>query len=139
MVCVPVLRDNPRASVKGLSTIVGTQMMLHLTCTMISSVALAHNEISHAKDWVSVDCGTSTRFSTISEMISKDVKSQVRALSGRTKRSLRFLQFKHPAFILPKPSLRVPMLSLTCIFCYLTSQACMFACMYGEIYEIKFL
>ena len=32
--------------------------MLYLTCTMISSVDLAHYGISHAKDWVSVDCGT---------------------------------------------------------------------------------
>ena len=32
--------------------------MLYLTCTMISSVDLAHYEVSRAKDWVSVDCGT---------------------------------------------------------------------------------
>ena len=32
--------------------------MLYLTCTMISSVELAHNGISPAEDWVSVDCGT---------------------------------------------------------------------------------
>ena len=32
--------------------------MLYLTCTMISSVDLAHYGISHAKDWTSVDCGT---------------------------------------------------------------------------------
>ena len=36
----------------------GTQTMLHLTCTMISSVDLAHYEVSRAKDWLSVDCGT---------------------------------------------------------------------------------
>ena len=29
--------------------------MLYLTCTMISSVDLAHYGVSHAKDWVSVD------------------------------------------------------------------------------------
>ena len=34
------------------------QTMLHLTCTMIFSVALAHYGVSCAKDWVSVDCGT---------------------------------------------------------------------------------
>ena len=33
--------------------------MLYLTCTMISSVDLARYGISRAKDWVSVDCGTS--------------------------------------------------------------------------------
>ena len=32
--------------------------MLHLTCTMISSVDFAHYRVSHTKDWVSVDCGT---------------------------------------------------------------------------------
>ena len=32
--------------------------MLYLTCTMISNVELAHYEVSRAKDWVSVDCGT---------------------------------------------------------------------------------
>ena len=35
--------------------------MLYLTCTMISSVDLAHNGVSRAKDWISVDCGTSER------------------------------------------------------------------------------
>ena len=33
--------------------------MLYLICTMISSVGLAHNGVARAKDWVSVDCGTS--------------------------------------------------------------------------------
>ena len=35
--------------------------MLYLTCTMISSVDLARNGVcvSRAKNWVSVDCGTS--------------------------------------------------------------------------------
>ena len=32
--------------------------MLDLNCTMISSVDLAHYGVSHAKDWVSVNCGT---------------------------------------------------------------------------------
>ena len=35
--------------------------MLCLTCTMISSVNLAHYGESPAKDWVFVDCGTSPR------------------------------------------------------------------------------
>ena len=34
--------------------------MLYLTCTMISSVDLAHYGIFRAKDWVSVDCGTTS-------------------------------------------------------------------------------
>ena len=33
--------------------------MLYLTCTMISRVDFAHYRVSRAKDWVSVDCGTS--------------------------------------------------------------------------------
>ena len=32
--------------------------MLYLTCTIIISVDLAHNGVSRARDWVSVDCGT---------------------------------------------------------------------------------
>ena len=36
----------------------GAQTMLYLTCTIISSVDLALYGVSHAKDWVSVDCGT---------------------------------------------------------------------------------
>ena len=49
MLCVPVWRDNPRAY---------RPYMFHLTCTMISSVDLAHHGASRAKDWVFVDCGT---------------------------------------------------------------------------------
>ena len=37
--------------------------MLYLTCTTITSVDLAHYRISHSKDWVSVDCGTSRLYS----------------------------------------------------------------------------
>ena len=33
--------------------------MLYLTCTTITNVDLAHYGVSRAKDWVSVDCGTS--------------------------------------------------------------------------------
>ena len=54
MVCVPVRRYNP-----GNINCIGTQTMLYLTCTMISSVDIAHYRVSHAKDWVSMDCGTS--------------------------------------------------------------------------------
>ena len=32
--------------------------MLYLTCTVISSVDLAHYGVPRAKDWVFVDCGT---------------------------------------------------------------------------------
>ena len=60
MVCAPVQRDNPRALARGLSA-VQAQTMLYLTCTTITSVDLAHYGVSHAKDWVSVDCGTSGR------------------------------------------------------------------------------
>ena len=59
MVCAPVRRDNPRA----LATIIdriGAQTMLYLTCTTIISVDLAHYRVSRAKDWVSLDCGTTT-------------------------------------------------------------------------------
>ena len=34
--------------------------MLYLACTTITNVDLAHYGVSRAKDWVSVDCGTST-------------------------------------------------------------------------------
>ena len=37
----------------------GAQTMLYLTCTMISSVDLACYGVPRAKNWVSVDCGTS--------------------------------------------------------------------------------
>ena len=42
MVCAPVRRDNPRALASS-----------YLTCTIISSVDLAHYGVSRAKDWVS--------------------------------------------------------------------------------------
>ena len=56
MVCAPVRRDNHRALIIDHT---GAQTML--TCTTITSVDLAHHEVSRAKDWkdwVSVDCGT---------------------------------------------------------------------------------
>ena len=34
--------------------------MFYLTCTMISGVDLACYGVSRAKDWVSVDCSTSS-------------------------------------------------------------------------------
>ena len=39
--------------------------MLYLTCTTITSVDLAHYGVSRAKDWISVDCGTSERYSMV--------------------------------------------------------------------------
>ena len=42
----------------GIIDRTGAQTMPYLTCTMISSVDLAHYGVSPAKDWVSVDCGT---------------------------------------------------------------------------------
>ena len=50
MVCVPVRRDNFRAKARGLSLRTGAQTMLYLTCTMISSVDLAHYGVSRAQD-----------------------------------------------------------------------------------------
>ena len=35
--------------------------MLYLTCTTITSVDLAQYGVALAKDWVSVECGTSER------------------------------------------------------------------------------
>ena len=36
--------------------------MLYLTCSMISSVDDAHYGVSCAKEWVSMDCGTSISY-----------------------------------------------------------------------------
>ena len=57
MVRAPVQRDNPGALAKGLST-VQVHKPCSLTCTLISSVNLAHYRVSHAEEWVVVDCGT---------------------------------------------------------------------------------
>ena len=58
MGCAPVRRDNPLAKARGLSLRTGAQSMLYLTCTTITSVDLAYYGVSHAKDWVFLDCGT---------------------------------------------------------------------------------
>ena len=55
MVCALLRRDNKS---EGIIDRTGTQTMLYLTCTMISNVDLAYYGVSHAKDWVFVDCGT---------------------------------------------------------------------------------
>ena len=58
MVCASVRRDNPRALAMGIIDLTGAQTMLYLTCTIISSVDLAHYGVSRAIDWESVDCDT---------------------------------------------------------------------------------
>ena len=58
MVCAPVRRDNPRALARGLST-VQAHKPCSISCTLISSVDLAHYVVSCFKDWVSGDCSTS--------------------------------------------------------------------------------
>ena len=52
MACAPVRRDNPRALAEGIIDRTGAQTVLYLTCTMLSSVDLAHYGVSRAKDWV---------------------------------------------------------------------------------------
>ena len=43
--------------------------MLYLTCTTISSVDLVQYGVSLAKDWVSVECGTSSPSSLVGEAL----------------------------------------------------------------------
>ena len=43
---------------EGIIDRTGAQTMPYLTCTMISSVDLAHYGVSRAENWVSLDCGT---------------------------------------------------------------------------------
>ena len=45
---------------EGIIDRTDAQTMLYLSCTMTSRVDFAHFGVSHAKDWVSVDCGTTT-------------------------------------------------------------------------------
>ena len=58
--CVCTERESSSFS-EGIIDRTGTQTMLYLICTMISSVDLAHYGVSRVTDWVSVDCGTSGR------------------------------------------------------------------------------
>ena len=44
---------------EGIIDRTDAQIMLYLTCAIISSVDLAHYGVFHAKVWVSGDCGTS--------------------------------------------------------------------------------
>ena len=50
--------------------------MLYLTCTIITSVDLAHYGVSCAKDWVSVDCGT-TSFRELDKISKKKKKKRI--------------------------------------------------------------
>ena len=55
-----IIRSTNHAIIpEGLSLRTGAQTMLYLTCTTITSVDQAHYGVSRAKDWVSVDRGTS--------------------------------------------------------------------------------
>ena len=64
MVCAPVWRDNRRALARGLST-VQAHKSCSLACNTISSVDLAQYGVSLAKDWVSMECGTSFKYTDI--------------------------------------------------------------------------
>ena len=70
---------------EGIIDHTGTQTMLYLTCTMISSVDLAHYGVFCAKDWVSVYCLECTEV-TISFVLilifDQGVSSQKNALFG---------------------------------------------------------
>ena len=61
--------------------------MLYLTCTMISSVDLAHYGVSRAKDWVNVDYGTRNKKSKKNAMIRKHYKSNVHHQNQKRVRS----------------------------------------------------
>ena len=59
---VRLYREIIPSSSEGIIDHTGAQTMLYLTCIMISSVELlAHHRVSHAKDWLSVDCVTSPK------------------------------------------------------------------------------
>ena len=54
---------------EGIIDCTGAQTLLYLTCTMISSVDLAHYGVSRANDWVSVDCGTRICYPTDTDAV----------------------------------------------------------------------
>ena len=54
--------------------------MLYLTCTIISSVALAHYGVFRAKDRVSVDCGTRHTVKNIRRFYGKITGNQLPVL-----------------------------------------------------------
>ena len=60
MVCAPVRSIIPELKLGDYRPYRRTNHALSHFCTMISSVDLAHYGVSHAKDWVSLDCGTKT-------------------------------------------------------------------------------
>ena len=51
-------RTGAQSFSEGIIDRTGAQTMLHLICTTITSEDLAHNGVSRAKDWVSVDFDT---------------------------------------------------------------------------------
>ena len=55
--------------------------MLYLTCTTITSVDLAQYGVALAEDWVSVECGTSTKMRHSRDFQSKDMQIQVETAS----------------------------------------------------------
>ena len=56
--------------------------MLYLTCTTIPSVDLAHYIVSHAKDWVSVDCGTNAFNQSITAVATSRWKDNIKEWTG---------------------------------------------------------
>ena len=48
--------------------------MFYLTCTTITSVDLAHYGVARAKDWVSVDCGTTSNNDIWGSLIWRDAE-----------------------------------------------------------------
>ena len=63
--------------------------MLYLTCTTISSVDLAYCGVSRAKDWVSVDCGTSINTFDKNLMIRKSLLNIWRLKNQKAKAHLQ--------------------------------------------------
>ena len=58
--------------------------MFYLTCTMVSSVDLAQYGVSSAKDWASVECGTSEIENDLSACTGDNPLAKARGLSLRT-------------------------------------------------------
>ena len=58
--------------------------MLYLSCTTITGVDLAHYGVSCAKDWVSVDCGTSKTEHGLSTYMVNNPLAKARGLSLHT-------------------------------------------------------
>ena len=87
MVCVPV-----RSFVEGIIDRTGAQTLLYLTCTMISTVDLAHYGVSHAKDCVSVDCGTMYFYTAIMQFAIHKGKSKICIFRQKAKLRKTFIK-----------------------------------------------